>query len=78
MSWRSPSLIPADGSPLPEWTTLEILTLDDQVAFFVNGMFLAAADGSRQLGGTMALGVEPNTTANFDSLIIRDTSPHDE
>jgi serine/threonine-protein kinase len=67
-----------DGAPLPEWTTLEILTLDDGVAFFVNGIFIAAADGSLQLGGTMALGVEPNTTVNFDSVIVRDTSPHDE
>ena len=67
----------ADGS-LPEWTTLEILTLDDKVAFFVNGAFVAAADGSLQLGGTMALGVEPGTTANFDTLEVRDTSPHDE
>lgn len=68
----------ADGSPLPAWTTLEILTLDNKVSYFVNGVFVAAADGSLQLGGTMALGVEANTTANFDSVIVRDTSPHDE
>ncbi|MFN8378328.1 MAG: protein kinase [Anaerolineae bacterium] len=76
--FEGPVPAPADGSPMPEWTTLEILTLDDKVSFFVNGVFVAAADGSLQLGGTMALGVEPGTTANFDSLIVRDTSPHDE
>ncbi|HYO87554.1 MAG TPA: hypothetical protein VER79_02845, partial [Candidatus Limnocylindrales bacterium] len=63
---------------LPEWTTLEILSLDDKVAFFVNGIFVGVADGTYQLGGTMALGVEPSTTVNFDSVIVRDTSPHDE
>jgi hypothetical protein len=26
------------------------------------------------LGGTLAIGVEPNTTAHFDDLIFRDTS----
>lgn len=76
--FEGPVPTPAGGAALPEWTTLEILTLDDKIAFFVNGIFVAAADGSLQLGGTMALGVEPGTTANFDTLIIRDTSPHDE
>ena len=36
----------------------------------VLGMF-----GGIFLGGTVALGVEVNTTADFDSLIIRDLTP---
>jgi hypothetical protein len=59
---------------------VRIVTLKDRVYFFANGEFLAGAtefDGALSLGGTMTLGVHPNTTADFDSLIIRDTSPHD-
>ena len=60
------------------WNTLEIVTYDDQVAFFVNGAYLTAAFNQTTLGGTVALGVDRDTTADFDTLIIRDTSPHDQ
>ena len=40
--------------------------------------FVAALDNAETFGGTLALGVESGTTADFDSLIIRDTTPHGE
>ena len=33
-------------------------------------------EGAQALGGTLALGVEPGTSADFDTLSIRDTTPH--
>jgi hypothetical protein len=68
----------SDDGTTPEWIRLEALALRDLVAFFVNGQFVAEADGSVKLGGSIALGVDENTTADFDTLIIRDTSPHDQ
>ncbi len=59
----------------PEWTELEIITLDDQMAFFANGTLVTVLTDVEWLGGTMALGVEEGTTAHFDDLVIRDTSP---
>jgi hypothetical protein len=69
--------LPADGSQ-PEWNRVEALMLRDLIAIFVNGEFVTTVDGTRALGGTIALGVDENTTADFDALLIRDTSPHDE
>jgi hypothetical protein len=60
-----------------DWVNLKIITLRDHVYFFANNTFIASADGRLALGGTLALGVDPATTADFDSLVIRDTSPHD-
>ncbi|MDL1901266.1 hypothetical protein FBR02_10895 [Anaerolineae bacterium CFX9] len=69
------SLGPRD---LGEWMRIEALALDDQIAFFIDGEFLTAVDGSLRLGGTIALGVDGFSGADFDTLIIRDTSPHDQ
>jgi serine/threonine protein kinase len=69
--------LPIDGEA-PEWINFTVVTLDDQIAFFANGRFIVAVEDAEQLGGTLALGVNQNTTADFDSLIIRDTSPHDQ
>jgi hypothetical protein len=68
------------GGPLDAtaWNTFEIITYDDQIGFFVNETLLLATQDARALGGTVALGVGPGTTAYFDTLTIRDTSPHDE
>ncbi len=66
-----------DGDPT-QWVKLQILTLKDKVYFFVNDRFVAEGDGTLALGGTISVGVDPNTTADFDSLVIRDTSPHDQ
>ena len=59
-----------------DWVPLEILTYQDSVGFFVGGEFIAAVDSALLLGGSVALGVEPGTTADFDTLVIRDVSPH--
>jgi len=61
-----------------DWVKLEILTYQDAVAFFVNDVFVVSAEKQTTLGGTVALGVARDTTADFDTLFIRDTSPHDE
>ncbi len=70
--------LPADGSGMPDWIPVEILALDNQIAFFVNGQFVYAINDASRLGGSVALGVDQGTTADFDTLIVRDTSPHDE
>jgi eukaryotic-like serine/threonine-protein kinase len=59
-----------------EWVKLLAVTFEDKIAFFADGRFVAALDNAATLGGSVALGVETGTTADFDSLIIRDTSPH--
>ena len=61
-----------------EWVKLLVVTYEDKLAFFANGRFVTALDNAVKLGGSVALGVEAGTTADFDTLIIRDTSPHGE
>lgn len=56
------------------WHEFIIVTLDDKVAFFVDGRFITAIRDADLLGGTLAFGVEPNSIANFDDMVIRDTS----
>jgi len=58
-----------------DWIPLEILAFRDKVGFFANNEFLTSIAPTTLLGGTVALGVEVNTTADFDSLIIRDLTP---
>ncbi|MEO8608598.1 MAG: protein kinase [Chloroflexota bacterium] len=70
-----PGIDPANP---PEWITLTVITFKEKLAFFANGQFVAALDNAETYGGTLALGVESGTTADFDSLIIRDTTPHGE
>jgi hypothetical protein len=62
-------LPPADG-----WFNVIIITLDDKIAFFLDGKLLVAIRDVPLLGGTLAIGAEPNTIAHFDDLLIRDTS----
>ena len=67
-----------DLVPLPEdgWVELRALSYQDKLAFFVNGQFITFVENAAKLGGTLALGVDENTTADFDELWIRDTTPH--
>lgn len=67
--------IPGAEDGLPRWIELTAITFDDQLAFFANGRFLVVIDNAVSFGGTMALGVEEGTSADFDDLEIRDTSP---
>ncbi len=47
----------------------------DKVAFFANGRFLTSINGADILNGSIALGVDPATTADFDNMQLRDASP---
>jgi len=67
--------IPGAGNSLPDWMTLTVITYKQRIAFFVEGHFILAIDDALALGGTVALGVDNGTTADFDNLIIRDTTP---
>ena len=69
--------IPGEDSNLPEWIQLTAITYKQRIAFFVDGHFVRATDAALALGGTVALGVDNGTTADFDTLIVRDTTPHD-
>ncbi|GEM_PF-2340085 len=67
---------PRDDSGMwPEWFELVVIALDDRIAFFCNGRLIAVDIDTQWLGGTVAIGVEEGTTADFDDLVIRDTSP---
>lgn len=68
----------AEDTQLPIWVPLKIIVHDDKIAFFVNDYFLAAQDNITKLGGTVSLSVGQGSTGDFDTLIIRDTSPHGE
>ncbi|MBI1278328.1 MAG: protein kinase [Anaerolineaceae bacterium] len=67
--------VPGAENSLPEWTTLTVITYKQRIAFFVEGHFILAIDNALALGGTVALGVDNGATADFDSLIIQDTTP---
>lgn len=56
------------------WVEIIIVTVDDKMAFFADGRLLTAVNGVDLLGGTLAIGVQPNTIAHFDDLIFRDTT----
>jgi eukaryotic-like serine/threonine-protein kinase len=58
-----------------DWITLLIVTYQDKVAFFANGRFIASSSGVSVLNGTVAIGVEKDTIADFDELQVRDVSP---
>ncbi len=59
----------------PEWITLTTIAYQNKLALLVNGRMVASLENAASLGGTLALGVENGTTADFDSLIIRDATP---
>jgi serine/threonine protein kinase/uncharacterized protein YgiM (DUF1202 family) len=67
-----------EGTVFGDWTKLEIVSLEDRVAFLADDQYIAGIENAATLGGTISLGVEPGTTAHFDTLLIRDTSPHDQ
>jgi hypothetical protein len=73
--------LPTDRTPVYEdvlsqtdWVEIEIVTLDDQIAFFADGLLLTAIDDVELLAGSLAVGVEANGIGHFDDLIVRDTS----
>jgi serine/threonine-protein kinase len=62
------------GSP-PEWINLTIISFEDRLAFFANGLFVFALSDADYLGGTVALGTLDGSVADFDTLVMRDTTP---
>jgi serine/threonine protein kinase len=59
-----------------DWVLLEIVTYQDKVGFFVGGEYVGSVERATMFGGSVALGVETGTTADFDTLIIRDVTPN--
>lgn len=68
----------SDVAPLPEWINIRVLTYKEKLAFFANGKFVDFVEETNWFGGSVALSVEPGTTADFDDLKIYDTTPHNE
>jgi hypothetical protein len=72
--FQGPLPAPTDAPP-SDWVTLLIVTYQDKVAFFANGRFLASDRGISILNGTVALGVEKDSVADFADMQLRDVSP---
>ena len=70
--------LPGTLAALSDWIPLEIVAYRDKVGFFANNEFMTSIAPTTLLGGTVALGVDPGTTADFDALVIRDLTPHGE
>ncbi len=66
--------VPVD-QPGSDWVQLMIVTYQDKVAFFANGRPVGAATSVPVLSGTIAIGVEKDSVADFDDLELRDVSP---
>jgi len=65
----------AEDSQLPVWIPLKIIVHQDKIAFFANDYFITAQDNISKLGGTVSLSVGEGSTGDFDTLLVRDTSP---
>jgi hypothetical protein len=63
-----------DVLPTTDWVEIEIVALDDEIAFFADGLALTAINDVELLVGSLAIGVGPGGTGHFDDLIVRDTS----
>ena len=66
--------LPAPISGTGDWAQLLIVCFEDKVAFFGNGRYITAVSGVPVLSGTIALGVGPDTIANFANMEMRDAS----
>jgi hypothetical protein len=73
--------LPTDRTPVYEdvlsqtdWVKIEIVALDDEIAFFADGLALTAIKDVDLLAGALAIGVEAGGIGHFDDLIVRDTS----
>jgi hypothetical protein len=64
-----------EGSAANNWVSLFIITYQDQIAFFANGKLIGSASRLKLLSGTLALGVQPGTQADFSNLVLRDVTP---
>ncbi len=71
---KVPMPVTADN-PNPTWVPLLIIAWQDRVAFFVNGKFVSSQEKIDILGGTVALGVDKDSVADFNFFQLRDVSP---
>ncbi len=69
------SRVPPPVDPAQTGIRLEIVTYHDRIAFYANGVYLTSLNIRNFLGGTVGFGVEPNTTAQFDNLVVYDVTP---
>ncbi|MFN8528254.1 MAG: serine/threonine protein kinase [Anaerolineae bacterium] len=67
--------LPSPVDPAQTGIRLEIVTYHDRIAFYANGIYLTSLNIRNFLGGTVGFGVEPNTTAQFDNLVVYDVTP---
>jgi len=68
-------LVPQSPDFPPNVVRLEVVAMQDRIAFYVNDIYLISRVGVNLLGGSVGFGVEPNTTAYFDNLRIVDLTP---
>jgi serine/threonine-protein kinase len=73
--------LPTDRTPVydalldtSDWVDIIMITLDDKLAVLADGKLLTVIRDLQLFGGSVAIGVEPNTVGHFDDLTIRDTS----
>ena len=66
---------PLPGDSTDEWINLTVISFEDRIAFFANGQFLYALRDGSFTTGSLALGVIGEGTADFDTLVMRDTTP---
>lgn len=59
---------------IPEWIPLLIVSHQDRVAFFANTRLVGVDRGVPLLSGTVAIGVDDGTVADFDDFQLRDVS----
>ena len=64
-----------DVASLSDWIPLKVISFQEKLAFFVNDEFITMVDNALSLGGSVGLGVEVNTVADFDEFEVRDTTP---
>lgn len=58
-----------------DWIEVIIVAVDDRIAFFAGGRYLTTIRPATQiLGGTVSIGVDAHSLANFDDIVIRDAT----
>ncbi|MCB9436607.1 MAG: serine/threonine protein kinase [Anaerolineales bacterium] len=63
------------GVQTGDWIEIIVVAVDDRIAFFAGGRYLTTIRPATQiLGGTVSLGVDANSVADFDDIVIRDAT----
>jgi eukaryotic-like serine/threonine-protein kinase len=66
----------AESGAVPDWIQVRALSYEDKLAFFVNERFVTYVENANELGGTLALSVDEGIVADFDDLLVQDSTPH--